>query len=100
MLFVPYNTKKLKFVCRLENNHKCKSQINLLMITDGNKRYYIAISSLPALLRRKSSNHDGDFYCLNCFNSYSTKNRFKEHGEISNKHDSCLIKCLSGLEKY
>ena len=43
------------------------------MITDGNKWHYIAISSLSALLEGKLSNHHGDFYCLNCFNSYTAK---------------------------
>ena len=69
------------------------------MITDGNKRYYIAISSLPALLRGKPSNHNGDFYCLNCFNSYTTENRLKEHEEICNKHDYCRIEMPKWFEK-
>ena len=28
---------------------------------------------------------------MNCFNSYSTENRLKEHEEICNKNDSCRI---------
>ena len=32
------------------------------------------VKSLPRLLKGKSSNYKGDFYCLNCFNSYSTEN--------------------------
>ena len=31
----------------------------------------------------------GDLYCLNCFNSYTSKNKLKEHEEICNNHDSC-----------
>ena len=37
------------------------------------------------------SNHRGDFYCLDCFNSYTTKNKFKGHEEIRNNHSSCRI---------
>ena len=43
------------------------------MTTDGKKWYYLAVKSVPALLRGITSNHDGNFYCLNCFHSYSTK---------------------------
>ena len=54
------------------------------MITDGEKRDHLALKSEPILyngklcnlpvkslsklLRGTSSNHHGDFYCLNCFN--------------------------------
>ena len=47
------------------------------MITDGKKWHYLAVKSLSALLRRIASNHKEDFYCLNCFHSYSTKNKLK-----------------------
>ena len=73
------------------------------MITAGNKWHYLAIINLSALLAEKSSNHDGDFYCLNCFNSYTTKNKLKEHEEKCNNHDSCHIqmpKCFEKILKY
>ena len=60
------------------------------MINDGEK-YHIAVTNLSGLLQGNSSNHRGDFYCLNCFNSYTTKNKLKEHEEICNKHDSCRM---------
>ena len=43
------------------------------------------------MLEGKLSNHHGDVYCLNCFNSYTTKTRLKEHEKICNKHGSCRI---------
>ena len=91
ILFVTCNTKSIRVAYRSEYNHKRKNQVNLLMITDGNKRHYLAVSNLSALLKGKSSNHNGDIYCLNCFNLYSTENRLKEHEEICNKHVSCHI---------
>ena len=69
------------------------------MITNGKKFHYLAVTSLSALLAKKSSNHDGDFYCLNCFNSYTTKNKLKEHEEICNNHNSCHIEMLKWVEK-
>ena len=47
-----------------------ENQVNLLIITDGKKWHYLAVKSLSALLRGITSNHNGDFYCLNCFLSY------------------------------
>ena len=61
------------------------------MITDGEKWYYLAAINLSALLQENSSNHEEDFYCLNCFNSYTSKNKLKEHEEICNNHNSCSI---------
>ena len=73
------------------------------MITAGNKWHYLAIINFSTLLAKKSSNHEGDFYCLNCFNSYTTKNKLKAHEEICNNHDSCHIqmpKCFEKILKY
>ena len=69
------------------------------MITDGNTWHYRAISSLSALHEGKLPNHHGNFYCLNCFNSYTTKNTLKEHEEICNNHDSCCIEMPKWFEK-
>ena len=51
------------------------------------------------MLARKSSNHDGYVYGLNCFNSYTTKNKLKDHEEICNNHDSCRIQMPKWFEK-
>ena len=69
------------------------------MIGDGIKYHYLAITNLSGLLQGNSSNHRGDFYCLNCFNSYTTKNKLKEHEEICNNHDSCRIEMPKWVEK-
>ena len=61
------------------------------MITDGKKWHYLAVKSLSALLRRIASNHKEDFYCLNCFHSYSTKNKLKKHERVCNDHDYCYV---------
>ena len=55
-------------------NHKHNNQVILLMITDGKcsdgvkKYHYLAVKKFSALLRI-TSNHNGDFYCLNCLHS-------------------------------
>ena len=57
------------------------------MITGGKKWLYLAVKSLSALLRGTISNHKEDFYCLNCFHSYSTKINLKKHERVCNDHD-------------
>ena len=99
ILFVPHNTKTIRVAYRSQYNNKRKKQVILLMITDGKKWHYLAVTNLSALLQGNSSNHEGDFYCLNCFNSYTTKNKLKEHEEICNNHDSCHIEMPKWVEK-
>ena len=64
------------------------------------KTHCLAVTNLSALLRGNSPNHHEDFYCLNCFNSYTTKNKLKEHEEICNNHDNCHIEMPKWFEKY
>ena len=67
VLFIPHNTETIRVAYRSEYNHKRKKQVILLMITDGKKWHYLAVTNLSALLQGNSSNHDRDFYCLNWF---------------------------------
>ena len=68
------------------------------MITDGKKWHFLPVTNLSALLHGKS-NHKEDFYCLNCFNSYTTKNKLEEHEEICNNNNSCRIEMPKWFEK-
>ena len=58
------------------------------MITDCKKWHYLAVKSFSALLRGVTSNHKGDFYWLNCFHSYSTKNKLKS---VCQDRDYCYV---------
>ena len=59
------------------------------MITDGEKRHYLAAKSLSALFRGITSNHNVDSYRLNCYHSYSTEDRLKKHQRLCNHNDYC-----------
>ena len=73
MLYVPYNTKEIRHAYKSKYYFKRKNQGNFLMIPDGEKWHYLALKKLAPLLRGIISKHVGDFYCINCFHSYSTK---------------------------
>ena len=89
---MPYNTKQIRSANISEYNSKGNNQVILLMITDGEKWHYLAVKNISRLLRGITSNHDGDFYCLNCFHSYATKKRLKKHERICRDHDFCYLK--------
>ena len=57
ILFIQHNTEKITVAYRSKYNNKCKKQVILLMITDGKKWHYLAVTNLSALLAKKSSNH-------------------------------------------
>ena len=61
------------------------------MITDGKKCHNLAVKSLSAFLRGITSNHDVDFYGLNCFHPYRTKEKLKKHENVCNDHDYCYV---------
>ena len=42
------------------------------------------------------SNNKEDFYYLNCFLSYSTKEKLKKHEKVFNDHDYCYAEMSEG----
>ena len=99
ILFIPHNAKTIRVAYRSEYSHKRKKQVILLMITDSEKWHYLAVTNVSALLQGKSSNHKGDFYCLNCFSSNTAKSKLKEHEKICNNHNSCHIEMPKWAKK-
>ena len=61
VLFVSYNSEKIKLAYKSRYNSKRKNHV---ILQRGQKT--------------------GDFYCLNCFSSYTTENKLKEHEDICN----------------
>ena len=90
-LYVLHNTTKLHFAYKSRHNLTREKQVILLMITDGEKWHCLVVKNLSGLLRGVTSNRNGDFYCLNCFHSYSTKNKLEAHKKICENHDCCHV---------
>ena len=58
------------------------------MISNGDKQWhYLAVKKPPALLRGITSNHHGDFYCLNYFNSFATEKKLILHKKVCENKD-------------
>ena len=93
ILYVPYKTKEIRQAYISKHNDKLNNQVNLLMITDRDTTcHYLAIKNISGLLRVITSNHNGDFYCLNSLHSYRTKSILKKHEKICKNHDFCNLK--------
>ena len=91
ILYVPHNTRKIQVAYKSKNNLTFDKQLILLMITNGEKWHYFIVKSLPGLLRGITSTHKEDFYCLNCFHFYRTKNKLESHKKICENHNYCNV---------
>ena len=95
--------KKIEIAYKSKHNLTREKQVILLMISNGENWYYLIVKDLSRLLRGVTSNHDGDFYCLNCFHSYRTKNKLNAHKKICENHDYCHIEMptkVNNIIKY
>ena len=91
ILYVPHNTRKVQVAYKSKQNLTSDKQVILLMITDGEKWHYLVVKNLPGLLRGITSNRKENFYCLNCFCSYRTRNKLEAHKEICENHNYCNV---------
>ena len=90
-MYVPHKTRKTCLAYKSKYNLTRENQVILLMTTDSEKWHYLAVKRLSALLNGITSNHNGDFYCLNCFRACTTKNKLEAHKKICENHDYCHV---------
>ena len=92
ILHVPHKTEEIRPAYISKHNNPRNIHANLLMITDGyGNWHYLAIKSIPALLRELTSTHNGDYYCLNCFHSYRTQATLEKHERLCYNNDHSAI---------
>ena len=53
ILFVLYNSEKIRLAYKTIHNFKCKNQVTLLMIIDGKRLHSFTVKSLSALLSER-----------------------------------------------
>ena len=91
ILYVLHKTGKIHLAYKSKHNLTREKQVILLMITDGEKWHYTAVTRLSGLLRGVTCNNNGDFYCLNCFHVYRTENKLEKHKKICENHNYCHV---------
>ena len=82
ILYVPHKTRNISLAYKSKHNLTREKQVILLMITDGDKWHYTAVTRLPGLLRGVTGNNNGGFSCLDCFHSYRTENKLERYVKI------------------
>ena len=95
ILYVSHNTRKIQVAYKSKQNLTCDKQVILLMITNSEKWHYLTVKNLPGLLRGITPTHKEDFYCLNCFRSYRTRNKLEVHKKICENHNYCNTEMLT-----
>ena len=85
------------------NSNEWKIQINMhvnLVSSNDNGENLIGfnrpIGSRSRLFRGVTSNHDGDFYCLNCLHSFRTDNVLEKHERLCDDNDYCRLEVNHG----
>ena len=82
-----YITEEIRHAYKSKYNLKGKNQVITFIFTDGEKWHYLAVKKLSTLLRGITGNNNGDFYCLNCFHSYTAEDKLKKHKNVCENHD-------------
>ena len=59
--------------------------------------FYLAVKNLPGFLKGITSTHEKDFYCLNYFHSYRTKNNLESHKKYVKIMVIVMWKCLQKI---
>ena len=98
-MYVPHNTKKLEIAYESKHNLTREKQVILLMISNDENWHYLVVKSLSGLLTGITSNHKEDFYCLNCFHSYRTKNKLESHKKICENRNYCNVEMPNECNK-
>ena len=65
---------------------------NLMLITEGNKKHYVAIKSLSRLLSNQNNKQNGSQYvCTNCLNGFESETIRDEHYEYCKFKESVRV---------
>ena len=65
--------------------------------TEG--RFKRPVRSLSRLFNGITSNHNRDFYCLNCLHSFKTDNALEKHERLCDNNDYCSVEMPTQFNK-
>ena len=78
------------YICRKRGNYK--HMTNLMLITDSNRKHYVAIKSLSRLLRSQNTKHKGkEYFCMNCLQGFWEEKSRNEHIGYCKDNESVRI---------
>ena len=66
------------YICRKGGNYE--RIINLMLITENNRKHYVAIKPLSRLLSSQNTKHKGkEYFCMNCLQGFNEESSRDEH---------------------
>ena len=78
------------YICRKGGNYECR--INLMLITESNRKHYVAIKSLSRLLSSQNTKHKGkEYFCTNCLQGFKEESSRDEHIGYCKDNESVRI---------
>ena len=78
------------YICRKGGNYE--RSINLMLITENNRKHYVAIKSLSRLLSKQNSKHKGkEYFCTNCLQGFIEESSRNEHVGYCKDNESVRI---------
>ena len=67
--------------------------VNLLLISQGEKKHYCLIKSMSRLLSKQTSTHDHKkYYCPRCLNSFGRQDLLDKHLELCGDNEAVRVK--------
>ena len=84
-----FENKKV-YICR--KGREYNRVANLMLITDQNRKHYVAIKSLKRLLSRQNSKHkESQHFCTNCLQGIAEQRSRDEHYEYCQSNEAVRI---------
>ena len=78
------------YICRKGGNYK--RIINLMLITENNRKHYVAIKSLGRLLSSQNTKHKGkEYFYMNCLQGFNEESSRDEHLDYCINNESVKV---------
>ena len=78
------------YICRKGGNYE--RIINLMIISENNRKHYVAIKSLSRLLSSKNTKHKGkEYFCKNCLQGFIEESSRDEHLDYCINNESVKV---------
>ena len=61
------------------SDQKFEKSMDLLLVTDSDKSYYVYINELNRFMLHKTKNKNKKYFCKSCLQCFSSKNVLKKH---------------------
>ena len=78
------------YICRKGGNHE--RIINLMLITENNRKHHVAIKSLSRLLSSQNTKHKGiEYFCMNCLQGFKEESSGDKHIGYCNDNEAVKV---------